>query len=58
MLTKGTVVLIRTTNGGEIVTRLSENYRPTYDVVCDANLADNTRWFLIPAVRIQSITTI
>jgi len=54
MIKKGTIVRIKTTNGGETIGRLLEDYRPTYDVVytCDTN-----RWSyaIIPTWRIKSV---
>jgi hypothetical protein len=35
MLSKGTLVKVRTTNGGETIAHLLQNYRPTYDAVIE-----------------------
>ena len=36
-MSKGTTVLVKTTNGGEIIAKLALNYCNTYDVVLDHN---------------------
>ena len=51
MIAKGTVVRIRTSNGGEIVASLWQNYRPTYDAVIDLN----GHAVVIPITRLTSV---
>lgn len=51
MLAKGTKVLVRTTNGGELVAQLALNYRPTYDAVLELN----GRTVVISPWRLKSI---
>jgi hypothetical protein len=48
---KGTLVRVRTTNGGEVVASLLDNYRKTYDVVIDINGA----CVVICPTRIKSV---
>lgn len=47
MIPKGTLVLIKTTNGGECMNVLAAPYNPTFDV----ELAD----FTIPHFRVASV---
>lgn len=51
MISRGTTVRVRTTNGGDTVAVLAENHYPTYDVV----LADRDAWFIIPSFRVSSV---
>jgi hypothetical protein len=51
MIAKGTQVLVKTTNGGEIVAKLALTYRPTYDAVLD----HNGQTIVISAFRLNSI---
>jgi len=51
---KGTRVLIKTTNGGELTTTLVEDYRPTYDLV----IGDGEHTVLIGRERIKSVDPI
>jgi hypothetical protein len=51
---KGTSVRVRTTNGGEMVAKLLENYRPTYDVVIEVI----NGYVIVPAWRIKSIEAV
>ena len=48
---KGTTVQIKTSNGGEIIARLLEDYRPTYDAVIESG----NSYAIILAYRITSI---
>ena len=50
---KGATVMVRTSNGGEGIGRLLEDYRQTYDAVVD--FYGNGRWTIIPSFRLQSI---
>lgn len=36
-IAKGTWVRLRTTNGGETIARLAQDYRPTYSICIDVN---------------------
>lgn len=47
MIPAGTVVIVRTTNGGQITAALARNHYPTYDVVFD--------FCVIPSFRIASV---
>lgn len=49
---KGTKVRICTTNGGEIVTKLSHDYRPTYPLTVEPSYGG---CFVLLANRIRSI---
>ena len=51
MYNKGIKVLVRTTNGGELIASLLETYRPTYDAV----LAIHGSYTIIAAHRLKSI---
>lgn len=51
MIAKGTQVLVKTTNGGEIVAALYERYRPSYDAV----LIHDGSVFVVSAFRLKSI---
>jgi hypothetical protein len=53
MISKGTLVRVRTTNGGDGIAELLENHRPTYDVVIDMRGP-----VIIPASRIVSVEII
>lgn len=53
-IAKGTTVLVKTTNGGELVADLYEGYRPTYDAV----LMHHGQPIVIPAFRLKSIETL
>jgi hypothetical protein len=55
MLSKGTLVKIRTTNGGETVAVLVQNYRPTYDAVIEhfGHCVVISPWRLLSIERIQ-----
>ncbi len=48
---KGTMVRVRTTNGGEAICRLAAVYRPTYSITLD----DKGYIFSIYAGRIASV---
>lgn len=50
-LDKGTVVRVRTTNGGDITAPLLERHYHTYDVVLDLG----NGWVLIPNYRIVKV---
>lgn len=50
---KGTTVEIKTTNGGLVVARLLEDYRPTYPTVVSADYAPGYR--VIMGDRIASV---
>jgi len=52
---KGTMVRIRTTNGGDSVCCLAEGYRPTYDAVIESR---DPRFGRISAGRIASIEVV
>lgn len=52
MLTKGTRVLLRTTNGGECIGYLCRDYEPTYRVEI---LPERGAAFWVEASRIRSI---
>ena len=52
MIPQGTKVLLKTTNGGELVTRLLETYRPTYSAVIESG----NGYAIITAHRIKSIS--
>jgi len=55
---KGTVVRIKTTNGGDVTAQLLQTYRPTYDaVIANGTPEPNkfTPYVIIPAWRIKSI---
>lgn len=52
---RGSMVKIRTVNGGEVTAKLIETYRPTYDAcIVDAQ----GHWLVIPALRIKSIEVV
>lgn len=51
MITKGTTVKIKTTNGGAIVAPLVENHRPTYDAI----IASGNSYVVISSYRIVSV---
>jgi hypothetical protein len=51
MITKGTVVRIKTTNGGDITAMLVQNHRLTYDAV----IASGNGYAIIQGWRIESI---
>jgi hypothetical protein len=51
MIKKGTIVRIKTTNGGDIVARLDQNYRRTYDAVIESG----NGYTIILADRITSV---
>lgn len=51
MIPKGTTVRVRTSNGGEIVAPLWENYRPTYDALINLN----GHAVAIPITRLTSV---
>ena len=51
---KGTLVHIRTTNGGDITSRLLKNYRPSHDVV----VASGDHYLIIGRDRVRSIDTV
>jgi hypothetical protein len=53
MISKGTLVRVQTTNGGDVIAELLENHRPTYDVVIDLSGP-----VIIPAFRITSVEPI
>lgn len=53
-IAKGAVVLVRTTNGGEITGRLLENYRATYDALVEFG----TGFVRILAPRILTIAEV
>lgn len=48
IIKKGTVVLIKTNNGGETVAILSHNYYPTYDVHLEGGV-------IIPSFRTTQV---
>lgn len=54
MIPKGTMVRVRTSNGGEIVAPLWFNYRPTYD----AYIERNGQCVMIPITRLTSVDKI
>lgn len=55
---KGTIVRIRTTNGGYNVVKLAEEYRPGYGVwVINEGYAAGMQWFL-QGSRIKSIEVV
>lgn len=54
MISKGTMVRVRTINGGDIVAPLLLNYRNTYDVTIDINGA----CVVILNTRIRSVEAI
>jgi len=55
---KGTIVRIRTTNGGDNIVKLAEDYRPSYSVwVINEGYAAGMSWFL-QASRIKSIEAV
>ena len=54
MIVKGTEVKISTTNGGEIVARLVENHRHTYDAVIEVPGG----YARIPSFRIKGRLTV
>ena len=59
MISAGTLVRIRTTNGGDIFAVLEEDYVPSYDVVAQvigsgATRAD--RMITIPAERLSEVS--
>jgi hypothetical protein len=47
-IAKGALVRVRTTNGGDIIRRLTFNYYHTYDVYLEDNIT-------IPISRIKSV---
>lgn len=54
-IAKGTTVRIRTTNGGDTIVKLLEEYRPTYSVAVEP---DYGHQFLMLAQRIRSIDVV
>lgn len=52
---KGTVVTIRTTNGGECTVKLLEDYRPSYGVHVQRECYAAGMQFFMPSWRITSI---
>lgn len=54
-IAEGTTVRIRTTNGGETVVKLLEDYRPTYSVAVETDYGYR---FLMLAERIRSIDVV
>lgn len=52
---KGTEVLVRTTNGGEIVVTLAHDYEPTYPVTLERSYGGS---FIVMPCRLKSIEPI
>ena len=52
-LPKGTLVTVRTTNGGEITLPLAVNYRPTYSVWLDNGTPEAIQIYMM---RVVSVT--
>jgi hypothetical protein len=54
MIPKQTLVRVKTTNGGEAVAELLENYRGTYDAVISVG-SSAAHYAVIPSYRIVSV---
>lgn len=54
-IAKDTLVRLQTTNGGDTIVTLLEDYRPTYSALFAPSSGG---WFRVAAERIQSITVI
>lgn len=52
---KGTLVYVRTMNGGEITGKLIKRYRPTYHAVIERDISPSGAYVVISACRIRSI---
>ena len=55
---KGTLVRIRTTNGGDAVVKLLEDYRPTYSIAIENYCYAAGHQWVMPAGRIKSIEVV
>jgi hypothetical protein len=54
MITKGTLIHLTTTNGGEITATLDQNHYPTYDAV----ICVTGGYAVIPSHRIKTIRVV
>jgi hypothetical protein len=54
MITKGTMVTITTSNGGELTARLIQNHYMTYDAVVEVTGG----YAVIPSFRIKTIVVV
>lgn len=55
IITKGTRVRVRTTNGGELIGPLFSNHYPTYDVELES---EGKRFVLIPSYRVETVSIV